>query len=81
MTGSQLPADGENDAMPAQIAPSPETSSLKCCCGSHECVLLRHNNAILDHVERDVHQAARMGQALLARHESYMADTERDRES
>ncbi|KAI0207039.1 hypothetical protein F4808DRAFT_466912 [Astrocystis sublimbata] len=72
MTGSQLPADGENDAMPAQIAPSPETSSLKCCCGSHECVLLRHNNAILDHVERDVHQAARMGQ-------SYMADTERDR--
>ncbi|RYC58594.1 hypothetical protein CHU98_g7612 [Xylaria longipes] len=79
MADPQLPADGENDAIPAQLATSPETSPLKCCCGSLECIFLRHNNAILDNVEKDVQQAARMGQALLARHSSYMADAERDR--
>ncbi|KAI0101988.1 hypothetical protein GGR51DRAFT_562910 [Nemania sp. FL0031] len=72
-------ADGECDTGSSQLAPSVETSALKCCCGSLECIFLRHNNAILDNVEKDVHQAARMGQALLARHESYMADAERDR--
>ncbi|KAI0448973.1 hypothetical protein F5B21DRAFT_76756 [Xylaria acuta] len=79
MADPQLPADGESDAIPTQLATSPEASPLKCCCGSLECIFLRHNNAILDIVEKDVHQAARMGQALLARHESYMADTQRDR--
>ncbi|KAH8165956.1 hypothetical protein CIB48_g2286 [Xylaria polymorpha] len=79
MADAQLPTDGESDAIPAQFAPSPETSMLRCCCGSLECVFLRHNNSILDNVENDVHQAARMGRALLARHESYMADAERDR--
>ncbi|KAI1120804.1 hypothetical protein F5Y10DRAFT_116365 [Nemania abortiva] len=63
----------------SQLAASIEASALKCCCGSLECIFLRHNNAILDNVEKDVHQAARYGQALLARHESYMADAERDR--
>ncbi|KAI0412646.1 hypothetical protein F5X98DRAFT_316436 [Xylaria grammica] len=72
-------ADGECDAVSSQPATSLGTSPLKCCCGSVECVFLRHNNTILDNVEKDVHQAARMGQALLARHESYMADAERDR--
>ncbi|KAI0007448.1 hypothetical protein F4779DRAFT_629165 [Xylariaceae sp. FL0662B] len=52
---------------------------MKCCCGSVECVFLRHNCTVLDSVEKDVHTAARMGQALLARHEAYMADAERDR--
>ncbi|KAJ8119059.1 hypothetical protein ONZ43_g3867 [Nemania bipapillata] len=72
-------ADDECDAVSSQSVVSAEISSLKCCCGSLECIFLRHNNAILDNVEKDVHQAARMGQALLARHESYMADAERDR--
>ncbi|KAI0973945.1 hypothetical protein F4678DRAFT_392064 [Xylaria arbuscula] len=72
-------ADSEPDATSSQPATSLGTSLLKCCCGSLECVFLRHNNAVLDNVEKDVHQAARMGQALLARHESYMADVERDR--
>ncbi|KAI0811891.1 hypothetical protein GGR55DRAFT_600243 [Xylaria sp. FL0064] len=72
--------DGEPNAPPSpQLATPPGTSPLKCCCGSTECIFLRHNNAILDNVEKDVHQAARMGQALLARHESYMADAVRDR--
>ncbi|KAI1499883.1 hypothetical protein F5X99DRAFT_419664 [Biscogniauxia marginata] len=52
---------------------------MKCCCGSLECVFLKHNQSVLDNVEKDVHTAARMGQALLARHEAYMADAERDR--
>ncbi|KAI2624831.1 hypothetical protein GGR54DRAFT_629339 [Hypoxylon sp. NC1633] len=52
---------------------------MKCCCGSTECVFLRHNCSVLVSVEKDVHTAARMGQALLARHEAYMADAERDR--
>ncbi|KAI3322328.1 hypothetical protein HD806DRAFT_523202 [Xylariaceae sp. AK1471] len=73
------PADSECDIIPPQLATSLETPPMKCCCGSLECVFLRHNYALLDNVEKDVHQAARMGQALLARHESYMADAERDR--
>ncbi|OTB01442.1 hypothetical protein M426DRAFT_64051 [Hypoxylon sp. CI-4A] len=52
---------------------------MNCCCGSVECVFLRHNCSVLASVENDVHTAARMGQALLARHEAYMADAERDR--
>ncbi|OTB16447.1 hypothetical protein K445DRAFT_34141, partial [Daldinia sp. EC12] len=56
-----------------------EPGPLKCCCGSVECVFLRHNCSVLASVEKDVHNAARMGQALLARHEAYMADAERDR--
>ncbi|KAK6082707.1 hypothetical protein SCUP234_04031 [Seiridium cupressi] len=118
------------------ISASNEVAPLKCCCGSAECVFLRHSNSVLDSVEKDVHTAARMGQfmttpiygtrnapvpasptypslsfkalhiperlehlklyslppimgvsksltfalqALLARHEAYMADAERDR--
>ncbi|KAI2620276.1 hypothetical protein GGS26DRAFT_594894 [Hypomontagnella submonticulosa] len=57
----------------------PEPGPIRCCCGSEECVFLRHNCSVLASVEKDVHTAARMGQALLARHEAYMADAERDR--
>ncbi|KAI0189920.1 hypothetical protein EV127DRAFT_96096 [Xylaria flabelliformis] len=77
MADPQLPADSQSDAIPSQLSTSsPETSPLKCCCGSLECIFLRHNNTILDNVEKDVHQAARMGQALLAN----LANTERDRD-
>lgn len=54
--------DGKSDTIPSQLATTLGASPLKCCCGSLECVFLRHNNAILDNVEKDVHQAARMGQ-------------------
>ncbi|KAG5978558.1 hypothetical protein E4U55_006065 [Claviceps digitariae] len=53
--------------------------SLSCCCGSDECVLLRRNYSILQSVEKDAHTAAQLGQALLARHETYMTDAERER--
>ncbi|KAI1258640.1 hypothetical protein F5Y18DRAFT_339681 [Xylariaceae sp. FL1019] len=69
------PSDTSSRMTPISL----ETPPMKCCCGSPECVFLRHNYSVLDNVEKDVHQAARMGQALLARHEAYMADAERDR--
>ncbi|KAF5021872.1 hypothetical protein F66182_6099 [Fusarium sp. NRRL 66182] len=54
-------------------------SDMACCCGRIDCALLKKNCSILETVERDVHTAAQLGQALLARHEAYMADAERDR--
>ncbi|KAL2257197.1 hypothetical protein VTK26DRAFT_525 [Humicola hyalothermophila] len=57
-----------------------QPDELRCCCGKDDCVFLRHNCAVLSSVERDVHAAAKMGQALLARHEAYMASAERDRQ-
>ncbi|KAG6013049.1 hypothetical protein E4U54_007137 [Claviceps lovelessii] len=53
--------------------------SLHCCCGSDDCVLLRRNYSLLQSVEKDAHTAAQLGQVLLARHETYMADAERER--
>ncbi|KAH7026087.1 uncharacterized protein B0I36DRAFT_153664 [Microdochium trichocladiopsis] len=81
---SATPAPGDmaaGDALRAieASANGNATSPMKCCCGLEECVFLKHNYSVLDSVERDVHTAARMGQALLARHEAYMADAERDR--
>ncbi|OLN86308.1 hypothetical protein CCHL11_09368 [Colletotrichum chlorophyti] len=52
---------------------------LRCCCGREDCVFLRHSTSVLETVEKDVHTAAKLGKALLARHEAYMADAERDR--
>ncbi|KAK6951030.1 hypothetical protein Daesc_007559 [Daldinia eschscholtzii] len=81
MAESRHPAAGVSaDREDADVASqSYEPGPLKCCCGSVECVFLRHNCSVLASVEKDVHNAARMGQALLARHEAYMADAERDR--
>ncbi|KAM0254390.1 hypothetical protein ACHAQJ_006859 [Trichoderma viride] len=57
----------------------PDSSPLQCCCGSADCIHLKKNCSILEAVEKDVHTAAQLGKALLARHEAYMADAERDR--
>jgi len=54
---------------------------LKCCCGSNDCVFLRDSERVLDGIERDLRHAARVGQALLVRHEAYIADSENDRKS
>ncbi|KAH7121879.1 hypothetical protein B0J13DRAFT_589593 [Dactylonectria estremocensis] len=54
-------------------------SQMQCCCGRVDCALLKRNSFVLESVEKDVHTAAQLGQALLARHEAYMADAERDR--
>ncbi|EER25766.1 hypothetical protein CPC735_042100 [Coccidioides posadasii C735 delta SOWgp] len=56
-----------------------DQSKIKCCCGRPDCAYLQHNNAALQNLEKDVDTAARLGQALLGRHESYMAEAEADR--
>jgi hypothetical protein len=58
---------------------SPGLPGPHCCCGSADCVFLAHNGRLLDGLERDVTKAAQLGQALLVRHEAYVADSERDR--
>lgn len=52
----------------------------RCCCGSQDCVFLAHNSTLLEGLERDVSKAAQLGQALLVRHEAYVADSERERQ-
>ncbi|KAL4930533.1 uncharacterized protein BDV17DRAFT_258922 [Aspergillus undulatus] len=55
-------------------------SDLHCCCGREECAFLQHNHDALGGLEKDLETAARLGQALLHRHESYMAEAEADRQ-
>ncbi|KXT05253.1 hypothetical protein AC578_8384 [Pseudocercospora eumusae] len=59
----------------------PQRHSIKCCCGSEECAFLRHNQTALADLERDVCTASRIGKALLVRHETYIADSERERKA
>ncbi|KAE8387216.1 hypothetical protein BDV23DRAFT_174879 [Aspergillus alliaceus] len=54
-------------------------TALRCCCGRDDCAFLQHNNVALEGLEKDLATAARLGQALLHRHESYMAEAEEDR--
>ncbi|KAL8350030.1 hypothetical protein RB598_005393 [Gaeumannomyces tritici] len=76
----QSSASAVADAMATiSSAVGSEPASIQCCCGRADCVFLKHNCAVLESVEKDVHAAAKMGQVLLARHEAYMADAERDR--
>ncbi|KAF5845865.1 hypothetical protein GGP41_008389 [Bipolaris sorokiniana] len=51
----------------------------RCCCGNHDCAFLAYNGRLLEGLERDVSKAAQLGQALLVRHEAYVADSERER--
>ncbi|OAG07737.1 uncharacterized protein CC84DRAFT_1144501 [Paraphaeosphaeria sporulosa] len=50
-----------------------------CCCGSSDCPFLQHNESLVEGLERNVNRAAVLGQALLSRHEAYVADSERER--
>ncbi|CAI7638607.1 unnamed protein product [Penicillium glandicola] len=63
-------------SIPTHSSPS---TTLRCCCGRNDCALLEHNNVALEGLEKDLETAARLGQALLHRHESYMAEAEEDR--
>lgn len=45
---------------------SQHSTDLRCCCGRDQCAFLKHNCTILDSVEKDVHEAARMGQVRLS---------------
>ncbi|TVY35458.1 hypothetical protein LOCC1_G007707 [Lachnellula occidentalis] len=62
--------------IPAGTSTKPD---LHCCCGRSDCAFLKHNCTALDDLEKEVHTAAQLGQALLVRHEQYMEDAERDR--
>ncbi|KAL4801927.1 hypothetical protein BDV18DRAFT_154567 [Aspergillus unguis] len=55
-------------------------ADLHCCCGREECAFLQNNHDALEGLEKDLETAARLGQALLHRHESYMAEAEEDRQ-
>lgn len=57
--GADAATSGETQPLSGQ-APAP--APMRCCCGSVECVYLQHNCSVLETVEKDVHQAARMGQ-------------------
>ncbi|KAJ5951734.1 uncharacterized protein N7479_010147 [Penicillium vulpinum] len=70
------PHSFEDLSIPTHSSPS---TTLRCCCGRKDCALLEHNNAALEGLEKDLETAARLGQALLHRHESYMAEAEEDR--
>ncbi|KAK3723197.1 hypothetical protein LTR37_001920 [Vermiconidia calcicola] len=52
-----------------------------CCCGNAACAYLKLNQSALDGLEKDVSTAARLGKALLVRHETYIADSERERQA
>ncbi|PYH42206.1 putative Ran-binding protein (RanBP10) [Aspergillus saccharolyticus JOP 1030-1] len=56
------------------------TTDLQCCCGRNDCAFLLHNHLALEGLEKDLATAAKLGQALLHRHESYMAEAEQDRQ-
>jgi hypothetical protein len=49
-----------HDPMPEH--PHEPSSSMRCCCGRTDCVLLKKNSSILENVEKDVHTAAQLGQ-------------------
>ncbi|PLN80525.1 hypothetical protein BDW42DRAFT_170587, partial [Aspergillus taichungensis] len=64
--------------IPTHSSPS-APATLRCCCGRDECAFLHHNQVALEGLEKDLDTAAKLGQALLHRHESYMAEAEEDR--
>lgn len=43
-------------------SPTSRPSPLQCCCGRLDCAFLKHNNAALEELERDLATAARLGQ-------------------
>ncbi|BCR91889.1 uncharacterized protein ACHE_70732S [Aspergillus chevalieri] len=59
--------------------PIDNDGNIRCCCGQPECAFLRENQLALEAVEKNLETAARLGQALLHRHESYIAEAEEDR--
>lgn len=40
-------------------------SDLRCCCGQSACAYLEHNNVALGGLEKDLEQAAKLGQVRL----------------
>ncbi|RPB09740.1 hypothetical protein P167DRAFT_607775 [Morchella conica CCBAS932] len=63
-----------------QSAALNDPEATKCCCGREDCSFTRRAQAMLASLEQDVQTAATLGQALLRRHESSMAEAQRERE-
>ncbi|GLA66982.1 hypothetical protein AtubIFM54640_009574 [Aspergillus tubingensis] len=76
---SDPPAANHLPCIPSHAATSSSSASPRCCCGRDDCAFLLHNHVALEGLEKDLATAARLGQALLHRHESYMAEAEEDR--
>jgi len=57
-------ADAELNALISSIPTScPSTTpNIQCCCGHTDCAYLKHNSSALDNLEKDVRQAAQLGQ-------------------
>ncbi|KAJ5895566.1 hypothetical protein N7495_007257 [Penicillium taxi] len=69
-----------DDYMPSIPTHSREPATLRCCCARNDCAILEHNSVALEAMEKDLATAARLGQALLHRHESYVSQAEEDRQ-
>ena len=55
--------DTDRDLFPSIPAHESENApSLRCCCGRDDCALLEHNNVALMGLEKDLANAARLGQ-------------------
>jgi hypothetical protein len=46
------------------------TPNIQCCCGHTDCAYLKHNSTALDDLEKDVRQAAQLGQ--VSKHSSVL---------
>ncbi|KAK5100297.1 hypothetical protein LTS08_005045 [Lithohypha guttulata] len=58
------------------LARRDHNNNMKCCCGRAGCAYLEHNTAALGDLEKDLETAARLGQALLDRHEAYVKESQ-----
>ncbi|KAF4548080.1 Hypothetical protein D9617_32g092000 [Elsinoe fawcettii] len=57
----------------------PHMHEPQCCCGNVACTFLRETQAAFDRLDESLRTAGRLGQALLVRHETYVAEAESER--
>ncbi|KAF1353768.1 hypothetical protein BDV97DRAFT_292070 [Delphinella strobiligena] len=57
----------------------PDSLPSACCCGQIDCAFLRHTNAAFEALEANLRTAGSLGQALLVRHEAYVAEAEKEK--
>ncbi|KAF2223466.1 hypothetical protein BDZ85DRAFT_261632 [Elsinoe ampelina] len=57
----------------------PQLHEPQCCCGNVACTFLRETQAAFDRLDESLRTAGRLGQALLVRHETYVAEAEAER--
>ncbi|KAF2157442.1 hypothetical protein K461DRAFT_205700, partial [Myriangium duriaei CBS 260.36] len=57
----------------------PHMHEPQCCCGSVACTFFKETQAAFDRLDDSLRTAGRLGQALLVRHEAYVAEAEAER--